>query len=107
MNQHPNRQEKQRALTVYDLLNLPAEKRHLLNWMRRQSSFSLQMVMDFLDKSEAQTQALIEALQQEGLIQRVEQAESTAYYQVAITSQRRQRHASQMNDLLDSLIDDL
>jgi predicted transcriptional regulator len=60
--------------SMADLLFLPDLERSLINWLLRQQQASLAEAAAFLDRSEAETAALLQVLIEQGFVQLIGQA---------------------------------
>ena len=106
MNQHAHQNATENDdLTIHDLLNLPEDRRRVLNWMQRQTVCSLQSVVDFLNETEEQVDSLLQDLQQQGFVQAIATGQETLY-QVRLNSMRHKRHQVDPPSIFDLLMDD-
>jgi hypothetical protein len=105
MNPTARQPDDGHQITIHELLNLPDDERHVLNWMQRQTTCSFGAIVTFLQQSEDKANRLLEALQRKGFVKAIATAGSEPQYQVYLTSMRHQRHR-QDNSIFDVLIDD-
>jgi predicted transcriptional regulator len=92
-------------ITIHELLHLPEDERHVLNWMQRQTPCTFSAIVTFLQQPEEQTSQLLETLQRKGFVKAIATTGSEPQYQVYLTSMRHQRHRKD-SGLFDVLIDD-
>lgn len=93
-------------ITIHDLLNLPDDERHVLNWMQKQTACSFSAIVVFLKQSEDHAHTLLEKLQQKGFVTAIATASNETLYQVCLTSMRRRRYQQESSSLFDLLIDE-
>ncbi len=96
--------EKSPGLQMSDLLTLPDETSHLLNWMIRQQQVTLAEAMTFLAQDETQTRALMDDLCGKGYVREIEM-HGVMQYRVRLAPKRGRALPSNLWAALDDKVE--
>ena len=97
--------EKTPGLTMVEVLSLPDGQRQLINWLMRQKSASLAEVIAFVGGDEAVAGDLLNELEQQGFVRRVEIREAVSY-QVRLAPKRGRTMPADLWQAIDDKVEE-